>query len=240
MTTEAQARSAEVQDTAHSAEGGPGTENAGERRERRSRDRYGRDRRERNQESRQDSASEEVTNPVAAASSDAAVTAQEAPDRPAARSYFERAQTSAAVAEAEPATPLAPAPALVESPENASAVRATDPSVSPSSQDPVAAMALAAPAPSEQLPEPTPAPKALPVAVTFSLPVDHLQQVAQSSGLNWVNSDPAKVAAVQAAIAAEPQAVRVPRERPPAVVLNEGPLVLVETRKDLNTLKVPF
>jgi ribonuclease E len=70
--------------------------------------------------------------------------------------------------------------------------------------------------------------------------MEGLQQLAQSSGLIWVNSDASKVAAVQAAIAAEPQPVRVPRERPPAVVLNEGPLVLVETRKDLNTLKVPF
>jgi ribonuclease E len=45
---------------------------------------------------------------------------------------------------------------------------------------------------------------------------------------------------VQAAIAAEPAAVRVPRERPPALVVNEGPLVLVETRKDLSTLHLPF
>ena len=67
-----------------------------------------------------------------------------------------------------------------------------------------------------------------------------LQQIAQTSGLVWVNSDQAKVAAVQAAIAAEPQPVRVPRERPAAVVVSEGPLVLVETRKDLNQLQVPF
>jgi ribonuclease E len=80
----------------------------------------------------------------------------------------------------------------------------------------------------------------MPVVTNYTLPVDSLLQIAQSSGLVWVNSDSAKVAAVQAAIAAEPQPVRVPRERPPAVVLNEGPLVLVETRKDLNTLQVPF
>jgi ribonuclease E len=80
----------------------------------------------------------------------------------------------------------------------------------------------------------------MPVATRFELPIDRLEQLAQSSGLIWVNSDSAKVAAVQAAIAAEPQPVRVPRERPPAVVLNEGPLVLVETRKDLSDLKVPF
>ena len=56
----------------------------------------------------------------------------------------------------------------------------------------------------------------------------------------WVNSDTDKVAAVQAAIAAEPKPVHVPRERPPLVVLDEGPLILVETRKDLSQLKLPF
>jgi ribonuclease E len=81
---------------------------------------------------------------------------------------------------------------------------------------------------------------ALPAVASYTLPLDSLQLVAQNSGLVWVNSDSDKIAAVQAAIAAEPTTVRVPRERPPAVVVNEGPLVLVETRKDLNALKVPF
>ena len=65
-------------------------------------------------------------------------------------------------------------------------------------------------------------------------------QVAEGSGLQWVNSDAEKVAAVQAAIAAEPKPVRVPRERPPAVVIDEGPLVLVETRRDLRNMTLPF
>jgi len=81
---------------------------------------------------------------------------------------------------------------------------------------------------------------ALPAVASYKLPIDSLQQVAQNSGLVWVNSVSDKIAAVQAAIAAEPIAKRVPRERPPAVVVNEGPLVLVETRKDLNSLQVPF
>jgi ribonuclease E len=80
----------------------------------------------------------------------------------------------------------------------------------------------------------------LPSVASYTLQIDNLHQVAQSSGLVWVNSDADKVAAVQAAIAAEPKPVRVPRERPPAVVLDEGPLVLVETRKDLKQLNVPF
>ena len=74
----------------------------------------------------------------------------------------------------------------------------------------------------------------------FTLPVDELQQVAVSSGLQWVNSDADKIAAAQAAIAAEPRPIHVPRERPPAVVLDEGPLVLVETRRDLADMKLPF
>jgi len=83
-------------------------------------------------------------------------------------------------------------------------------------------------------------PAAMPSAEKYILQIDRLQQVAQGSGLVWVNSDAAKVAAVQAAIAAEPHPVRVPRERPPAVVVNEGPLVLVETRKDLKDMNLPF
>jgi ribonuclease E len=72
------------------------------------------------------------------------------------------------------------------------------------------------------------------------LPVSSLIQVAEGSGLHWVNSDPEKIAQVQAAIAGEPKPMHVPRVRPPAVVLDEGPLVLVETRKDLSEMKLPF
>jgi ribonuclease E len=80
----------------------------------------------------------------------------------------------------------------------------------------------------------------MPKVQSYALPMDALIQVAESSGLQWVNSDPAKIAQVQAAIAAEPKPVHVPRERPPMVVLDEGPLVLVETRKDLSEMKLPF
>ena len=64
--------------------------------------------------------------------------------------------------------------------------------------------------------------------------------MADQAGLSWVNSDADKVAAVQAAIAAEPRPIRVPRERPPVVELDDGPLVLVETRKDLGAVTLPF
>ena len=69
--------------------------------------------------------------------------------------------------------------------------------------------------------------------VAFQLKSTDMQAVAHGSGLEWVNSNPERVAAVQAAIAAEPKPVHIPRERPPVVVLDEGPLILVETRKDL-------
>jgi ribonuclease E len=85
-----------------------------------------------------------------------------------------------------------------------------------------------------------PAAKGLPRVQAFQLPVDDLIQMAQQSGLQWVNSDPAKIAVVQAAIAAEPKPVHVPRERPPLVIRDEGPLILVETRKDLSEMKLPF
>ena len=80
----------------------------------------------------------------------------------------------------------------------------------------------------------------MPRVQTFTLPLSDLQQVASSSGLQWVNSDADKIAAVQAAIAAEPRPIHVPRERPPVVVLDEGPLVLVETRRDLSAMTLPF
>jgi ribonuclease E len=188
-----------------------------ERRERRSRDRYGRDRRERNGERggdrsdvRADAPSETV--PLAA---DDAVEARE----PVARSYFDRPSS-------------APTPAM-ESPA------AIVPSRSSAEGSQMAPEVIAAPA------VPAIAIKAgagarLPEVVSFRLPLAELTQVAEQSGLQWVNSDAAKIAAVQAAIAAEPPRVHIPRERPPVVVTDEGPLVLVETQKDLRNLGLPF
>ena len=74
----------------------------------------------------------------------------------------------------------------------------------------------------------------------FELPMASLQSVAEAAGLQWVNSDVDKIRSVQAAMAAEPAAVRVPRERKPAAPVDDGPLVLVETRKDLSQFKLPF
>ena len=70
--------------------------------------------------------------------------------------------------------------------------------------------------------------------------MDSLQAVAESAGLQWVNSDAEKIRAVQAAMASEPAPARPPRERKPVASVDEGPLVLVETRKDLSQFKLPF
>ena len=55
-----------------------------------------------------------------------------------------------------------------------------------------------------------------------------------------MNSDPHKIAVVQAAIAAEPVPVHLPRERSAPVVLDDAPLVLVETKRDLAQMQLPI
>ncbi len=87
---------------------------------------------------------------------------------------------------------------------------------------------------------PAPVAKGLPKVQPFVLPLNDLNQIAERSGLQWVNSDADKIAAIQAAIAAEPKPIHVPRERPAPIVVDEGPLILVETRKDLRDLNLPF
>ena len=74
----------------------------------------------------------------------------------------------------------------------------------------------------------------------YTLPMDSLASLAQSVGLEWVNSDADKIAAAQAVMATAPKPVHVPREKPPVLVTDEGPLVLVETRRDLNAMALPF
>ena len=82
--------------------------------------------------------------------------------------------------------------------------------------------------------------KSLPNVQAFELPLQDLHILAQNAGLEWVGSDADKVAQAQAAIAATPAPVHVPRERKVMAVLDEGPLVLVETRKDLRDVSLPF
>ena len=101
---------------------------------------------------------------------------------------------------------------------------------------PVAAPIAPAPVPAAAAPAPT----AMPAVQAFALPLTELAEVAQGSGLVWVNSDTDKIAAVQAAIAAEPKPIHVPRERPASVQIDTGPLVLVETKRDLGNMTLPF
>ncbi len=194
-----------------------------ERRERRSRDRYGRDRRNRGERAAQQEQQ-------AGTEQDAeAVPVAEAGEAP--RSYFS-------------ANANAPVPSLVETAaevavpaqaEAASALPAPAPVLALTVEEPP--LALQAPAAPE---EAAAVSHHMPKVQAYVLPLNELQQVARTAGLEWVNSDPDKIAAVQAAIAAEPKPVRVPRERPPVVVLDEGPLILVETRRDLASVVLPF
>ncbi|MDP2257085.1 MAG: Rne/Rng family ribonuclease [Polaromonas sp.] len=109
----------------------------------------------------------------------------------------------------------------------------------------VAPVPAAAPAPVQAAPAPAavqaaPASSALPKVQSYDLPLQDLAQVAQGSGLQWINSDAAKIAEAKAAMAAEVQPVKVQRERPALVVSEEAPLVLVETKRDLGTMPLPF
>jgi ribonuclease E len=79
-----------------------------------------------------------------------------------------------------------------------------------------------------------------PVVPAFDLPIADLNSLAGSAGLEWVHSKVDSVRAAQEAIANAPNPAHVPRARPPAAVIDEGPLVLVETRKDLSQVKLPF
>ena len=189
-------------------------------RERRSRDRYGRDRRERGEKG-------DRADPVEGS---------------------ERAESTPAF-QPNPVSDAAPAQAAtlkVMVPAAAPAVRPDDAPAALKRQD----MATAAEAPTQRAPTAMSAPdvqvtvpaagSALPKIQAYALPMDDLTQVATGSGLQWVNSNTAKVAQAKAAIAAEVQTVRVPRDRPAAVASTEGPLVLVETKRDLGTLPLPF
>jgi ribonuclease E len=103
-----------------------------------------------------------------------------------------------------------------------------------------AAVPVTAAAPESIVAEAAPQPMVLARAEPFVLPLAELAAVADSAGLQWVNSDPEKVRTAQEAIANEPRPIRVPREPKPVVAIDEGPLVLVETRKDLSQFKLPF
>jgi ribonuclease E len=92
---------------------------------------------------------------------------------------------------------------------------------------------------------PAAAPAAAPIAEAkaeehYILPIGSLQAVAEGAGLQWVSSDASKIRAVQEAMAATPAPIHVPREIRKVAPVDEGPLVLVETKKDLSQVRLPF
>ncbi|KGH32165.1 MULTISPECIES: Rne/Rng family ribonuclease [Comamonas] len=228
-TAKVDAVDAQAQDGAQGGE-------AREPRQRRSRDRYGRDRRDRAPRDAQ--AEEQSAEQTAEAQAPVEVPAADAGEQPARRSYFDAV---APQAQAE----QAPVAAQVQAPVAAEAVvTAVAPAAEPAQPEQAEPAVAAEPQavavePVAETVAPAPA-VAAPKAQSYALPIAELQALAAASGLEWINSDAEKIAAVQAAIAAEPKPVRIPRERPPVVVLDEGPLILVETRKDLSLMQLPF
>ncbi|RZS47437.1 Rne/Rng family ribonuclease [Sphaerotilus mobilis] len=101
-------------------------------------------------------------------------------------------------------------------------------------------VAAPVPAPRAIVAEPVAPVAAVAVAQPFELPIDTLASLARDAGLEWINSDADKVRSVQDAIAREPKPVHVPREIKPVVLQDDGPLILVETRRDLAGVKLPF
>jgi ribonuclease E len=203
----------------------PRNGNNGESREKRSRDRYGRDRGPRGDRPQRHEFTENGVSelpPAGAAPYAAPIAAEVDPSHDAMRS-----DAAAAANELETAPVQAPEQAPVVAPMAAPAPG----SQRAASSVPVAPSAVVAPAPVLG---------SMPKVSSYALPHDDLVQVAQGSGLQWVNTNADSVAKVQAAIAAEVQAVHVPRERPPVVSQDSGPLVLVETKRDLRNMTLPF
>ncbi len=204
----------------------------GQRTERRSRDRYGRDRRERgaerngNGERAENGEHPERSNEAEAQTADRG------------QSYFAVASGNPAMngnqmTSAQNVAVQAPAPAFVQA---AFIAQQAAPVAVVAQVQAAAPVAVAAPAPT-----PVAAP-AMPSVTAYALPTADLAVVASNSGLQWVGTDASKVAAVQASIAAELAAapVRTPRERPPAVAIESSSLVLVETKRDLRDMPLPF
>ena len=104
---------------------------------------------------------------------------------------------------------------------------------------PAAVVAAPVAAPLRQEPVVVPVAVAAPAA-RYQLPTDSLATIANDAGLQWVGSDSEKMRAVQEAMANEPKPIHVPRQPKPRAVLDNGPLVLVETKKDLSQIKLPF
>jgi ribonuclease E len=194
--------------------------NNGEPREKRSRDRYGRDRGPRSERPPRHDFTENGVTEIAAG--DTVPQAAQAPV------MVQLAPQQAYTPAAPVSEPVAAAPVVVQAP------------TAPAAPVPVAAVATPAPTPKAPATAGSVETASMPKVTRYALPQDDLIQVAQGSGLQWVNTNADSVAKVQAAIAAEPQPVHVPRERPTSASIDAGPLVLVETKRDLRNMTLPF
>ncbi len=165
------------------------------------------------------------------------------------REGFPEGESNGAAAEAMPAderpseSAVTPFTTAEREPEDVAPV-----AVSQSASAPVEAGAQHRAEPQDYRPAPAPAvpPAPAPIAAlapaeeNFVLPISSLQAVAEGAGLQWVSSDASKIRAVQEAMAATPAPLHVPREIRKVEAVDEGPLVLVETKKDLSQVRLPF
>ncbi|GAA5234107.1 Rne/Rng family ribonuclease [Verticiella sediminum] len=89
--------------------------------------------------------------------------------------------------------------------------------------EPVAPASMPAAAPTAQQPAQQPA--------TASAAAPGLHAAVEAAGMQWIETDPARLAAIRAEIASAPRATHPPRERKPAPVVANEPLIQVETRR---------
>jgi ribonuclease E len=142
--------------------------------------------------------------------------------------FFDANQQLAGAESARGATEFVANEALAQTPVHAPAQASAPAPVAAPAKAPVASQPSA------------PAVSGMPKVGSFALPVAEMDTVASQAGLQWVNSNPERIAAVKAQIADEPKPIHIPRERPPAIVLDDGPLILVETKRDLRNMTLPF
>jgi len=221
-----------------------GNDNSGapsETKERRGRDRYGRERRER--APREGDASS-MRQEAQQGYNDAASMAEQSPSAQAPEirqgSYFDVPAKGLAPSEESTsiATPSQASERLERAPHDSAAP--TAPSVQASAPKSENTSEGKASPVSSSASNPVQSNSTMPSIASYTLPIEELVSLTQSSSLQWVQSDPQRVAQVRESIANEPVPVREPRVRPPAVVIDEGPLVLVETKKSLSQLNLPF
>jgi ribonuclease E len=210
------------------ASGESAERNESGRREKRSRDRYGRERKPRGD--RAERSNGEGTEPFDTQSVLPLETQSTTEDDAAPRkSYFSAPTANAAPAQAETPQPQVLPAATVPIGAAAAASDASVGSTVVSSTVTVVATPITSTIPA-----------ALPKVPPYRLPLEELSQIAQQSGLQWVLSSAEKVAAAQASIADQVQPVRKPRVRLPVAAPDERPLMLVETKRDLRNITLPF